>query len=123
MIKILVVDDEMDVCDFVKNFFEERNFQVYTALSGAEALRIFRREKPDITLLDIRMKGMDGIEALKKIKGIDKDAKIIMVTAVEDQAKMDTAYELGACKYITKPLVLEELESTVMQYTKENKNV
>ena len=123
MTKILIVDDEIDVCDFVKYFFEERDFQVFTALSGNEALRIVRREKPQIVLLDIRMRGIDGIETLKRIRQIDKDVKVIMVTAVEEQDKMDAARQFGATEYITKPLVLEELEATVVSYAREVNNV
>lgn len=122
MAKILVVDDEVDVCDFVKNFFEERNFEVITALGGVDALRVVKKEKPQIVLLDIRMKDMDGIETLKKIREADKKTRVIMVTAVEDQDKMDAAYKLGARGYITKPLVLEELEQTVLNHAKEAKN-
>jgi len=122
MTKILVVDDEIDVCDFVKNFFEERDFQVFAALGGSDALRIIRKEKPDIILLDIRMKEMDGIETLKRIRQLDKKVKVIMVTAVEEQDKMEVARKLGASEYITKPLVLENLEATVMSYAKEGDN-
>jgi len=122
MTKILVVDDEIDVCDFVKHFFEERNFRTFTALSGEEALRMLKKEKPDIILLDIRMKEMDGIETLKRIREIDKDVKVIMVTAVNDQDKMEICRELGASKYVTKPLVLEELEKVVSSYIKKDKN-
>ena len=70
MKKMLVVDDEVDVCDFVKNFFSERDFQVFTALNGSEAIRIVRKDKPEIILLDIRMREMDGIEVLRRIRGI-----------------------------------------------------
>lgn len=122
MIKILVVDDEIDVCDFVKNFFQERNFRVFTALNGEEALRVVRKESPSIILLDIRMKEIDGIEVLRKIRKIDKDVKVIMVTAVVEQEKMDAAKKLGAAKYVTKPLVLGDLEATVMSYAKEVNN-
>ena len=123
MIKVLVVDDEIDVCDFVKNFFEERNYRVFMALGGSEALRILRKEKPDLILLDIKMKEMDGIQTLERIRKIDKNVKIIMVSALEDQDKMEAAKKLGASKYITKPLVLEELESAVKAHVKEGKNV
>ena len=123
MIKVLVVDDEIDVCDFVKNFFEERNYRVFMALGGSEALRILRKEKPDLILLDIKMKEMDGIQTLERIRKIDKNVKVIMVSALEDQDKMEAAKKLGASKYITKPLVLEELESAVKAHVKEGKNV
>jgi len=118
MTKILIVDDEIDVCDFVRHFFEERNYRVFTALNSAEGLRLLRREKPHIMLLDVKMSGIDGIETLKKARGFDKDVKVIMVTAVDDQASMKEAEKLGAARYITKPLVLEDLEAAVLSYTK-----
>ncbi|MCK4252686.1 MAG: response regulator [Candidatus Omnitrophica bacterium] len=118
MIKMLVVDDELDVCDFVKNFFEERNYTVFTALNGEDALRITKTQKPNIILLDIRMKRMDGIETLRKIREIDKNVDVVMVTAVEDEDKMVAARKLDAKDYITKPLVLEELEHTVYERSK-----
>ena len=98
MTKILIVDDEMDVCDFVKHFFEERNYRVFTALNSAEALRLLRREKPHIVLLDVKMAGTDGIETLKKIRSFDKDVTVIMVTAVDDHLSMEQAKKLGAAK-------------------------
>jgi len=113
MRKILVVDDEQDICDFVRNFFQERGYTVLTALNGDDALLVVKNEKPELVLLDIKMKGMDGIAALKHIKDIDKSIKVIMVTALGDQDKMDEACRLGACEYITKPLMLDHLEQTV----------
>jgi DNA-binding response OmpR family regulator len=113
MHKLLVVDDEHDICDFVKNFFQERGYKVSTALNGEEALAITKADRPDIILLDIKMKGMDGIATLKHLKEIDRSLKIIMVSALEDQDKMNEACRLGACEYITKPLVLDHLEEAV----------
>lgn len=121
MRKLLVVDDEHDICDFVRNFFRERGFAVFTALNGEEALSITKKEGPEIVLLDIKMEGMDGIAVLKHLKEIDRDLKVIMVTALEDQDKMNEAYKLGACDYITKPLVLDYLEQAVEKNLKEIK--
>jgi len=114
MVKILVVDDEKDVCDFVKSFFEERGFKVFTASNGKEALPIAESEAPLIILMDIRMPHMDGIEALKHIKKKSPQNRVIMVTCVEDIDKVDKTKELGAETYITKPLVLDELVRAVM---------
>jgi len=116
--KILIVDDEIDVCDFVKYFFEERNYRVFTALNSDEALTLLRREKPHIVLLDVRMAGTDGIETLKKIRNFDKKVTVIMVTAVDDHSRMEEAAKLGAARYITKPLVLENLEAVVLSHMK-----
>ena len=118
MYKLLIVDDELDICDFVRTFFKDRGFHVFTALNGEEALSITKKEKPDMVLLDIKMEGMDGLAALKHIKELDKNIKIIMVTALEDQDKMHEAYKLGACDYITKPLILDYLEQTVLKNLK-----
>jgi len=120
MRKILVVDDEHDICDFMKSFLSERGYEVFTALNGDEALAIVKKESPELILLDIKMKGMDGIATLKHIKDIDKKFNVIMVTALEDQDKMNEASRLGAREYITKPLVLENLEQAVERVFKLN---
>jgi DNA-binding response OmpR family regulator len=119
MRKILVVDDEMDICDFVKNFFQERGYRVLTALSGEDAICIAKIERPELVLLDVRMKGMDGIAALRHLREINRAQKVIMVTALEDQDKMDEACRLGACDYITKPLTLDYLEKAVEKSMKD----
>ena len=122
MVKILVVDDEKDVCDFVKSFFEERGFKVLVASNGKEALALAEKEAPLIILMDIRMPHMDGIEALKRIKKKTPQNKVIMVTCVEDIDKVDAAKEFGAETYITKPLVLDELVRAVMSTVPKLKN-
>jgi two-component system response regulator (stage 0 sporulation protein F) len=118
MRKLLIVDDEHDIRNFVKNFFQERGFEVFTAVNGEEAISVVKKESPSVVLLDIRMKGMDGIATLKHLKEMDRTIKIIMVTALEDQDKIDEAYRLGACDYITKPLELDHLEEAVEKVLK-----
>lgn len=113
MQKILIVDDEQDICEFVKNFFQERGYEVLTAADGEQALEITKKVSPELVLLDIKMKGMDGIATLKHIKEMNKNQKVIMVTALDDQDKISEACKLGACEYITKPLILDHLEQTV----------
>ncbi|MDP8299850.1 MAG: response regulator [Candidatus Tantalella remota] len=114
MVKLLVVDDEVEICDFVKNFFKERDFEVFVAYDGKEALGIIEARNPDIVLLDVKMPEMDGIETLKAIRKHNSSAKVIMVTAVEDAEKAEEAKSHGAIEYITKPLLLEQLERTVL---------
>jgi DNA-binding response OmpR family regulator len=112
--KILTVDDQMGIDSFFYEFFTARKYEVFNATSGKEALKIVEKEKPRIILLDINMKGMDGIETLKKIKEIDKDVSVIMVTGVKDEDVAKKAKELGADDYITKPLSLEYLDKVVL---------
>jgi len=113
MIKMLIVDDEIEICDFLKTFFEDRDFKVVTAMKGDIALKLVEQEKPSIVLLDIRMPGCDGLQVLKEIKAKHPEIKVIMVTAIETRDKIDEAISLGADNYITKPLSLEYLENDV----------
>ena len=114
MMKLLVVDDEVDICDFVRNFFKERNFDVKIAHNGRIAVELVRVESPEIVLLDLKMPIMGGIEALKEIKTLCNKCKVIIVTAIEDLESVDEARKYGAVDYITKPLLLEQLERTVL---------
>ena len=113
MKKLLVVDDETEICDFLKAFFEERDFQVSTATSGEEAIRAVEKEKPHVVLLDIHMPGMDGMSVLRELKSRHPNLKVIMVTAIETRDRIEDAIRLGADNYITKPLSLEYLEKDV----------
>ena len=111
--KLLIVDDEIEICDFLKSFFEDRDFRVAVANNGTQALEQMDSFHPEVVLLDIQMPGMDGLQTLKKIKETYPKAKVIMVTAVETQEKIEEAMRLGADNYITKPLSLEYLEKDV----------
>ncbi|MGH7198680.1 MAG: response regulator [Candidatus Omnitrophota bacterium] len=117
--RLLVVDDEIDICNFVKSFFQMRGFEVCTALNGEEAMSRLLLERPDVIILDVMMQhGSEGLDYLPKIKGALPSAKVIMVTAVEDGGIVEAAREKGADDYITKPLVLEYLETTVLDKIK-----
>lgn len=113
MLRMLVVDDEIDVCDFVRGFFKERDFEVFVAHNGQDALSVIDLKQPHIVILDMRMPVMDGMSLLKELKKSNSPVKVIMVTAVEDLDKMEEASGFGAVDYITKPLLLEQLERSV----------
>ena len=114
--KLMVVDDERDICNFVKSFFEMRGFEVCAALNGDEAMTKLMKEKPDVVILDVMMRhGREGLDVLPQIKKAIPLVKVLMVTGVEDADTIELAKRLGADDYITKPLVLEYLESTVVK--------
>ena len=121
MIKILIVDDEVDICDFLKNFFRERNFKTLVAHNGKEAMRLVEDESPEIVILDINMPIMNGIETLKEIKKTGNSCSVIMVSGVRDVSKIEETKKLGAVEYIAKPLLLDHLESTVLAIAKNAK--
>ena len=114
--KLLITDDELDICNFVKSFFEMRGFDVVTASNGDEAMSKLMKEKPDIVILDVMMRrDREGLEYLPQIKMSLPTAKVLMVTGVDDKEVIDAAKKLGADDYITKPLILEYLETTVLK--------
>ena len=114
MDKILVVDDEPEVCDALKVFFSLKNYAVETALDGHTAIMKTEEFNPHIVLLDIRMPEMGGIDVLKKIRNINPQIGIIMVTAVNDERISQKTIQLGAYDYITKPINLQNLANVIM---------
>ena len=104
--KVLIVDDEPDYCDALRDLLRSRGFEVAIALSGEEALPAYMQEKPDVVLLDIQMPGMDGLETLQELKVLDQGANVIMVTAIEDDEIVMRAMAEGALDYIIKPVDL-----------------
>ena len=119
MIRLLIVDDEVDICDFLKGFFGERDFQVFVAHNGKEALRVVEKESPQMVLLDIKMPVMDGMDTLKEIKKVDGSCRVIMMTKIDDPRMVEEAKKLGACEYLTKPLLLDNFEKTILGMAEE----
>ena len=116
--KILVVDNELDICNFVRSFFEIRGFDVIHALNGDEALAKLSAD-PDLILLDVKMRTEEeGLEYLPQIRKKSPNAKILMVTGVDDKEVIRASKDMGADDYITKPLMLEYLETTVLAKVK-----
>jgi putative two-component system response regulator len=115
MPKILVVDDEYETCSILDEYFTFRNFEVFTAQDGLAAIEKVKEYKPHVVLMDISMPVMGGIEALIEIRKIDPFIGVIMVSAITDQAMIDKALEIGASDYITKPIDLVNIESSVMK--------
>lgn len=112
--KILVVDDEIEITEFVGEFLKEKGYHVITANDGFTALEKVKSEKPNLVLLDIKMPKMDGLETLKRIREIDLGVGVVMVTVIKDEEIGRRAMELGAFDFINKPIDLTQLENTVM---------
>ena len=117
--KLMVVDNEMDICNFLKSFFGLRGYEVATALNADEAMIKIAEQKPDLIILDVNMRREgEGLEYLPQIKQKFPGIKVIIVTGIADEDTIEKARQLGADDYITKPLVLEYLETTVFQKIK-----
>jgi two-component system response regulator (stage 0 sporulation protein F) len=118
MAKLLIVDDETDIREFARNFFEKRKIDVYVASGGLQALDLIVQESPDLVLLDVKMEEMTGVEVLRQLRKSNPTVKVIMVSGVEAQETIDEAKSLGVIGYIHKPFILEELEKIVLaQFT------
>ncbi len=119
MVRLLIIDDDLATCDFLRSFFTQKGYEAFVANDGEQGLFIVKEKKPDIILLDIKMPGFSGLEVLQKIKEIDKNAKVIMMTAVNENFIIEMAMKYGAIDYITKPFSLEWLEKDVLLKTLE----
>jgi len=113
MKKILIVDDEEEIVEFLRNFLQRKGSRVFTAVEGKEAENIFDLNCPDIVLLDITIPGINGLDLLKKFKKQNKKTVVIMVTGQNDPESLSKAKKYGAYKYVTKPLDLRELHLTI----------
>lgn len=109
--KVLVIDDEEDIVIETKDILEKKGFSVFTALESGAALEIFRKESPQICILDVHMPKSpeDGIKILEEIRKLDKNCYCIMLSRVDDQDKVDAARRLGANRYTLKPIDYPDL--------------
>ena len=110
MARILIVDDEPDLLSILSEELVKRGYQADAAFSGEEAIEKLKENRPDLVLLDIRMPGMGGLEALKRIREIGPDIGVIVVTAVRDARLAKEALTLGAYDYVMKPVDFTHLE-------------
>jgi DNA-binding response OmpR family regulator len=113
MPRVLVVDDEPDFIELLREFLTAKGYEVIAASNGEEALRKVKEERPHLILLDVRMPKMNGLEVLKQVREIDHEVGVIMVTAVNEEETGRQALKLGAFDYITKPLDLKYLERSL----------
>ncbi|WP_457551739.1 ATP-binding response regulator [Desulfobacula sp.] len=107
--KILIVDDEEIIVRLLSMSLRSDGYETVTANSGEQGLEVFRAEAPDIVVTDIKMPGMDGLELLKKIKEINSEKEVIIVTGHGDIDSTITALQLGASDFINKPVRDEAL--------------
>jgi len=114
--KVLVVDDEHDIVNFMERFLIRMGISVVKATSGDLALDLFHQEGPDCVFLDVQMPGRDGIQTLLDIKSVNAAVPVIMITGKEGEEHKRKALECGAADYITKPIDLSELNDKIQAY-------
>ncbi len=113
-INILIADDLKFMKMVLRDIIEKAGFRVVgEAANGEEAVRLFEEKRPDVVIMDITMPKMDGITALKKIKEIDPNAKVIMCSALGQQRLIVSAIQIGAKDFIVKPFQPERIVNSI----------
>ncbi len=112
---VLVVDDEPTICSLMNVFLTQKGYQVQIANTGEDALALFQEAYPDIVLLDISMPGMRGIDVLRRMKEINANSGVIMLSAYGDDETIQEAMDMGAFCYIQKPMELTELNARMQE--------
>lgn len=104
--KILLVDDEPDILEFLGYNLKKEGFSVYTATNGKEAIAVAKKENPHVIILDVMMPDMDGIETCREIRELPglKDVMIAFLTARNEDYSQIAGFEVGADDYINKPI-------------------
>ena len=105
--KVLIVDDNASVRRLIRSVLPPLASEIYECANGPDAVAIYQAHRPDVVLMDIRMGAMDGIEATKRIKAADPEAKIVIVTDYDDDGLRQAAIRAGACSYTLKDNLLE----------------
>ena len=104
MAKILIVDDSAFTRGIHRQILSAEGYETVEAASGAEAIEAFERENPDLTMVDLLMPDMDGMEAVKKILDAHPDARIVVCSTDKQKARQQEAEAAGALAFLTKPV-------------------
>lgn len=112
--KILIVDDEKEICDLTQILLSRRNYLCFSAHTGTEAVELVKKEHPDLVLLDVRLGETSGLEVLTQIKELESKIKVIMVTGLGDEETISQAKSQGADDYITKPFSADYLCNLIL---------
>lgn len=111
--RILIVDDEDDICAMLADFLRDCGYETFQATTGEDAIRLVKAARPHLMLLDIRMPEMSGIEILKRVRVVDQEMGIIMITGYHDIEIAQEALKTGASDFVTKPLDLDYLATSI----------
>lgn len=113
MLKVLSIDDERPTREFLDEFLRSQGYISLTASSGEEGLAIFRKERPQVVIVDVVMPGMDGLDVLSEVKRMDQDAEVIVMTGFGDMDMVIRALREGASDFLQKPIQIEVLKAAL----------
>lgn len=114
--KILIVDDQLGIRILLNEVLQKEGYDTYQAANGFQALEMVQEGLPDLVLLDMKIPGMDGIEILKRLKVIDQNIKVIIMTAYGELDMIQEAKDLGALTHFAKPFDIDDIRQAVKKY-------
>lgn len=121
--KILIVDDSAMIRRKIeRELLLDQVKEVYQASNGAEAVKLFKEHNPEMVTMDLTMPEMDGVECVKKILEIRKDAMILVISALSDKATAIQAIKNGAMGFICKPFTDKDLNDALLQMLEDRQN-
>lgn len=115
MAKLLIIDDEPDLCTIFQRIFQEEGHSVSTATTGQEGIAKARADQPDLIFLDLKMPSMDGITCLKRLRLVSKVSKIVVLTGYGTLKTAKEAMRLGAYDYTAKPFDLDLIRALIQE--------
>jgi len=122
MIPILLIEDQVELCEILKDTLSLYGFDVTYALNGDDGYKTFTSLDPKLVIIDIMMPGSDGFSAVKKIRNVNKDVPIIMLTAKPLTEDLVKAFDLGCNDFVRKPFMMEELIARIKSFAKVSGN-
>jgi two-component system response regulator (stage 0 sporulation protein F) len=120
--KILIVDDQFGIRILLNEVFQKEGYQTFQAANGIQALEIVTNHHPDLVLLDMKIPGMDGIEILKRMKVIDPEIRVIIMTAYGELDMIQEAKDLGALTHFAKPFDIDDIRAAVRKHIPQKTN-
>src|SRR5581483_7582750 len=110
--RILIVEDDPDIAFLVQSYLEQDGFAVTACADGGAAIEMWRRQRPDLIILDLMLPGMDGIEVCRRLR-TESDVPVLMLTARADEVDKLIGLAIGADDYVTKPFAPREVVARV----------
>jgi len=121
--KILIVDDQFGIRILLNEVLQKEGYDTFQAANGLQALEILNGHVPDLVLLDMKIPGMDGIEILKRMKVLQPDIKVIIMTAYGELDMIQEAMDLGAITHFAKPFDIDDIRKAVAKHLKTSSSV
>jgi DNA-binding NtrC family response regulator len=115
MDRIMIIEDDEEMRSVLKDFFEEEGFEIDSASNGVDALRILSKDHFDLIITDIRMPGLTGLDILPRIKSLEPETPIVVITAYGGDDVRRRSIERGATTYLEKPIRLSHLRTLVRE--------